>query len=84
MEQIKTLGISVIRTIVPMIVGQIMTWLAVIGVLDQTGEVSASLISAFTILFTALYYAGVRYLEVKYSAQFGWLLGVAKSPEYKA
>ena len=84
MEQIKTLGISVIRTIVPMVVGQVMTWLAVIGVLDVNGEVSAALISTFTILFTAFYYAAVRYLEVNFSAKFGWLLGVAKAPEYKA
>jgi len=67
-----------------MIVGQVMTWLAVIGVLDASGEISGALLSTFTILFTALYYAAIRYLEVNFSAKFGWLLGVAKAPDYKA
>lgn len=83
MESIKALGISIIRTVVPVLVGQLMTLLAVIGIVDTTGEISAAAISFFTILFTSLYYAGVRYLEEKYSKQFGWLLGYANKPEYK-
>ena len=79
----KELIISLIRTFVPVLVGQIMTWLATIGVLDATGEISAQLITTFTLLFTTLYYALVRVLETKLSPKWGWLLGAAKAPEYK-
>lgn len=79
----KELIISLIRTFVPVLVGQIMTWLAAIGILDTTGEISAQLIASFTLLFTTLYYALVRVLETKLSPKWGWLLGAAKAPEYK-
>lgn len=74
---------SYIRTITPVFVGQIMTWLAAAGVLDETGEISGLLISGFTLLFTAAYYIVARLLETFVSEKFGWLLGFAKSPEYK-
>lgn len=75
--------ISIIRTFVPLLVGQVMTWAATLGVLDANGEVSAALITLFTVLFTTLYYALVRVLETKVSSKFGWLLGAAKAPQYK-
>ena len=83
MREINNIVVSLIRTICPMLVGQIMTWLAAIGVLDATGEISAQLIASFTLLFTTLYYALVRVLETKLSPKWGWLLGAAKAPEYK-
>lgn len=79
----KELGISIIRTFVPLLVGQIMTWLAAIGILDTTGEISAQLIAGLTLTFSTLYYALVRVLETKLSEKWGWLLGAAKAPEYK-
>jgi len=82
-EAIKQIGISAIRTFVPLIVGQVMTWLAALGILDTTGEISAALISSLTAITTLGYYVVVRILEVKFSAKFGWLLGFAKTPEYK-
>ena len=83
MEQINAQIISIIRTVVPIIVGQLMTWLATKGVLDASGEVSALLITLFTIVFTTAYYALARWLETYISTKFGWLLGVPKPPQYK-
>lgn len=76
--------VSIIRTFVPVLVGQVITWLAVTGVLDSDGTISAALITIFTLSFTTLYYALARFLEVKVSSKFGWLLGVAKAPTYKS
>ena len=74
--------VSIIRTFVPVLVGQLITWLAAYGIMDSNGAVSASLITLFTIGFTTLYYAVARFLEVKVSAKFGWLLGAPKAPSY--
>lgn len=82
MNQLNNQVVSIIRTFVPVLVGQVLTWLAAYGVLDKTGEISAALITLFTIIFTTAYYALIRWLETKFSSQFGWLLGVPKSPEY--
>ena len=82
-ETINAQIISIIRTFVPVLVGQIITWLATKGILDATGEISALLITAFTLVFTTAYYAIARYLETFVSTKFGWLLGYAKAPEYK-
>lgn len=82
-ETINAQFISLIRTFVPLLVGQIITWLAAQGILDATGEISALLITELTLVFTTAYYALARYLETFVSAKFGWLLGYAKAPEYK-
>ena len=82
-ETINAQIISIIRTFVPVLVGQIITWLAAQGILDATGEISGLLISMLTLVFTTAYYAIVRLLETKVSSKFGWLLGVAKTPTYK-
>ncbi len=83
MDTLNNQVISIIRTFVPVLVGQIMAWAAAQGILDATGEISSLLITAFTLLFTTVYYALARYLETFVSAKFGWLLGYAKKPEYK-
>ena len=82
-QTINTYVISFIRTLTPTIVGQFISWLALAGILDNGGEISAQLIVALNALFTAVYYAGVRLLEEFVSKKFGWLLGYAKKPEYK-
>lgn len=74
--------ISVIRTVVPTLVGAVVAFLAGRGINVQPSDV-ASMQGALTGLFTALYYALVRWLETKYGAKFGWLLGYAKSPTYE-
>lgn len=82
MDTLNNQVISVIRTFVPVLVGQIITWLAVQGIIDTTGQISGLLISLLTVSFTTVYYIIARYLEMKFSAQFGWLLGYAKQPSY--
>lgn len=76
--------VSLIRTVVPVVVGQLLTWLATKGVLDETGEISAALVSLFTVVFTSAYYALARLLEVFVSTKFGWMLGIAKAPTYRS
>jgi hypothetical protein len=83
MQNINDQIVSVIRTFVPVLVGQIITWLAVQGIIDTTGQISGLLISLLTISFTTVYYIIARYLETFVSTKFGWLLGVAKKPVYK-
>ena len=77
--------IAQIRTYVPMLVGLIVSWLLVQGILDE--ETSKTLIinmtALFTSLFSGLYYFIVRLLAEKWPA-FGILLGVNKAPVYEA
>lgn len=83
METIHTQVVSIIRTLVPVLVGQVLTWLASVQIVDTTGELSAALVTLFTIVFTTAYYTIARLLETYVSKRFGWLLGYAKAPEYK-
>lgn len=53
-ETINAQIISLIRTFVPVLVGQIITWLATQGILDATGEIGALLITAFTLILPLL------------------------------
>jgi len=83
MSEFNTQVVSLIRTIVPLIVGQILTWAAAQGIIDSTGQVSALLIVILTTAFTTAYYTIARYLETFVSSKFGWLLGAAKAPNYE-
>ena len=72
--------IALIRTVVPMGVGVLATWLINLGVnVDQSAF--EGLNEALVLFIGGLYYALIRYLEGKFP-WFGWLLGVAKAPEY--
>ena len=82
MDNFNNQIISLIRTIVPVIVGQVMMWAAAQGIVDSTGQISALLITGLTVLFTAIYYWVIRFLETQVSSKFGWFLGVPKSPKY--
>ena len=44
-------------------------------------ELESALVAAFTAAGTAIYYVIARVLEVHVSPKFGWLLGLAKSPD---
>ena len=78
----KDLWDSLVRTFVPWIVGAIIGWLVSTGVvLDPAVE--GSLTVAVTGVATGLYYLVARLLEVYVSPRFGWLLGLAKAPEYE-
>lgn len=72
---------SIIRTWVPLGIGALITWLSAnLGfIIDEESQVGLSI--AFTGFVVGLYYAVVRKLEVQFP-QFGWLLGLAKSPGY--
>jgi hypothetical protein len=43
---------------------------------------SDALTGALTVGFNIVYYIVVRFLETKFSSQWGWLLGLASSPAY--
>jgi len=72
---------SWIRSVVPIIVGALASWLAAKTgfVIDEASQVG--LVTAFTGLLSGLYYVIVRWLETK-QPQFGWLLGLPKQPGY--
>lgn len=72
---------SVIRTIVPSIVGAVGAFFASKGI-NVTEEQLATLVPALTTVFTGVYYLTARYLESKYS-KAGLLLGSQKKPNYE-
>lgn len=71
---------SVIRTVVPSIVGAILGVLAAHGI-NLDAQAAANLTGFLTALFGALYYVIVRILEQR-NPKAGILLGKAKQPEY--
>jgi len=71
---------SIVRTIVPVIVGSIASFLATKGI-DLDAATLAGLSAFLAGLFSAVYYLIVRLLEQKFP-QLGLLLGSKKTPEY--
>ncbi len=69
---------SFIRTLVPLIVGYLVSLGARYG-FDINDDQAASLI---TVGATYAYYVVVRYLETHSNSRFGWLLGSARTPTY--
>lgn len=74
------LFISVVRTVVPMIVGSIGSFLATKGV-ELDAATLAALSTFLAGLFSAVYYVVARILEQKFP-QLGILLGAKKTPTY--
>lgn len=73
---------SIVRTVVPMLVGLIVAALTKLGVPAADGDV-ANLVNGFVSGLVALaYYLVARGLELFASSKFGWLLGYAKAPVY--
>lgn len=70
---------SLWRTVVPYVVGFGVLQLARLGVHVD----SASAVGALTALFGSVYYAVFRLLESHVSARWGWLLGLARPPQYR-
>ena len=71
------LVVSIIRTVVPAIVGSLVYALANLGIeVDAEGWVAL-----LTSLFIGLYYALARVAESRFP-QAGWLLGAPKQPTY--
>jgi hypothetical protein len=73
--------IAQIRTYVPMAVGAFLSWLTTLGFQLDTG-IEAQLAVALTALFSGAYYWVARKIEQRFP-RYGWLLGVAKQPDYK-
>lgn len=69
---------SVIRTIVPMIVGWILAQLAIRGLNLPPDTVT----QVVTWVITAAYYGLARVLETRFKPVWGWLLGLPKAPTY--
>ena len=69
---------SIVRTIVPVVVGAIVSYLATLGVTLQE-DVMAALSVIITAAATAIYYIVVRWLEQKFP-KLGILLGYAAVP----
>jgi cation transporter-like permease len=77
----KALFDSLVRTIVPLVVGAVISWFVTAGIaLDP--EFETTLTIALTAAFTGAYYVAVRLFETYVSPKFGWLLGLAKQPAY--
>lgn len=75
----NTLLASIIRTLVPLAVGQVTAWLLLVSiVLDEPTK--AALGTFLGGLITAVYYLIVRLLEQRWPG-IGVLLGLAKSPD---
>jgi hypothetical protein len=69
---------SLWRTVVPLLVGVLGTWLAHAGI----GVDSALVASWLGGAFASVYYALFRLLEHRVSPAWGWLLGLARPPHY--
>lgn len=70
--------VSLLRTGVPYVVAWVAVQLARLGVeIDQ-----AAVASWLTVAVGTVYYAGFRWLETHVSPRFGWLLGIARPPQY--
>lgn len=77
----KALFDSIVRTLVPIIVGAVIGWAVTQGIaLDDQFEIALTLV--ITGAFQGVYYIGVRLLEQYVTPRFGWLLGVARQPAY--
>lgn len=77
----KALWDSIVRTVTPIIVGAVIAWIVSLGV-TLDAEFEAALIVVVTGAFQGVYYIAVRLFETYVSPKFGWLLGLAKPPEY--
>lgn len=74
--------IQLVRTVVPFVVAWAFAQLARLGLHLPAGtdeELTASLV----LVVGSLYYAAVAWLERRYK-WFGWLLGIARRPDYQA
>ncbi|WP_353707595.1 hypothetical protein ABRQ22_17190 [Cellulosimicrobium sp. ES-005] len=72
--------LSLVRTVVPIGVGALISWLALRGVEVEESAQNA-LISGATALIIAAYYAAARALETRWP-WFGYLLGTRSEPTY--
>lgn len=75
----SALWASIVRTLVPIIVGWVVSTLIGVGI-DLDPEFEVALTGFLTAAFGAVWYIGVRLLETYVTPKLGWLLGYAKAP----
>ncbi len=75
---------SLVRTLVPLIVGLVVAGFTKLGVPVDDESVALVINGAVSAAVAFGYYAVARGLEVFASTKFGWLLGYAKAPVYVA
>jgi hypothetical protein len=73
-DSTSDLETSLVRTLIPVIVGAVAGWLAHHGIHEP--------LVLITSVITYAYYLIARILEHYLSPKFGWLLGAAKAPAY--
>lgn len=73
---------SLIRTVVPSGIGVAITWLCTELNIIVDEDTQGQIIGGFTGLAISIYYGAIRWAEERW-AWVGWLLGLAKTPEYK-
>lgn len=76
----SALWASIVRTLVPLIGGGIITWLVSLGI-DLDDQLSTALTVFLYAVFSGAYYIVVRLFETYVSPKLGWLLGLAKAPQ---
>lgn len=78
-KALSALWASIVRTLTPLIVGYVITWVTGLGVAvdDQFGPLLTVVVAG---AISGLYYIVVRILETYVAPRIGWLLGLAKSP----
>ncbi|MGW9587512.1 hypothetical protein [Microbacterium sp. NPDC055455] len=79
----KALWDSLVRTVVPIAVGAVISFFVAQGI-ELDPEFEGALFLVLTGALQGVYYGAVRLFEIYVSPKFGWLLGLAKAPEYKA
>lgn len=79
-ETFLALWASVIRTVVPIVVGAVLGWFTAVNI-PVDPEFEGTLTTLLTAVLTAAYYVAVRLFETYISPKLGWLLGYAKSPD---
>ncbi len=80
-ETAYALWASIVRTVVPALVGLVLGLIARWN-LPLDPEFEDALTALLTGVFTAAYYVAVRLLETYVTPKLGWLLGLAREPEY--
>lgn len=82
LNPLKTLGIALLRTIVPVVVALLIHAAAKAGLELDSDTLTGVVTDVLTVAGTAAYYVGVRVLEHLKSSKWGWLLGFPSAPNY--
>jgi len=80
LPDLRSFAPSVIRTVVPLVVG----YFAATPIVTVFGLSDESVTSLVTVVMTALYYLLVRLAEQYILPPAGWLIGYASAPVYVA